>query len=594
MIKKIIITVCVCLFFSLSAFAESFYIKNYNVDIKVDNTKKIHVTETIEAYFEYKSHGILREIPAPNAEISNIKVSEKHKNTQSGETYRIKIGNPDKYITGDHTYEISYDYNFLDNKKNEFYFNIIGTKWYTNINHVKFNVEMPYPFEEEKAGISIGKYGTQGFSEGEGRYIVSDKTVSGETLRVLEPKEGVTIRIELPKGYFVTNIVSKQNLSLLLILLCMFACIATWFIRGRDDRAETIISFYPPEGADVLDVELYYNEEVSPKGVVAMVIELAHKKFIKISDNKDGIVLEKLKEYDGSKEYEKTLIESIFGDKQTITEKQLKRSTTFYKAVKKIISEKNGEREKMFEPEEYNKTPRKIMQYIIGFLGIVLSFVCASYNPFFIWKGLIIIGAAIFAQWFVYLTVCDAKRKNMIIFFINLIILYPAFLFCLAFFEVMDYVYLPASFGYWCLFVSTLSYYHLEKRKKEILSTVGRVEGLKRFIKTAELNKLQMLVEEDPQYFYNILPYAYIFNLTNKWIKKFETLVIPESDWCNGSEFKEKEFIYFLKRMDDLSYPSCDNGGISSSSGGSSFHFSSDGGGGYSGGGGGGGGGSSW
>ena len=275
MFRKLFLTLFVSIFFCLTAFAESFYINNYDVDIKVDNTKKIHVTETIDTNFQYKSHGIIRKIPAPNAEITNIKVdNDKFKTSQAGDKYSIKIGDPDKYLKGEHTYKISYDYIFLDNK-DEFYFNIIGTEWQTDINHVTFRVEMPAPFDSTKTGLSIGKFGTKGFSEGEGKYSVSDKIITGETLRALGHREGVTLRIELPKGYFVYNLASKQNVSYALILLCTLICIIVWYIRGKDEQATPVLSFYPPEGANVLDVELYYNEEVSSKGVVAMIVDLA-------------------------------------------------------------------------------------------------------------------------------------------------------------------------------------------------------------------------------------------------------------------------------------------------------------------------------
>ena len=52
----------------------------------------------------------------------------------------------------------------------------------------------------------------------------------------------------------------------------------------------------------------------------------------------------------------------------------------------------------------------------------------------------------------------------------------------------------------------------------------GRILGFKDFIETAELDKLNTLIEEDPKYFFNIIPYAYVFGLTDKWINKFESI----------------------------------------------------------------------
>ena len=109
----------------------------------------------------------------------------------------------------------------------------------------------------------------------------------------------------------------------------------------------------------------------------------------------------------------------------------------------------------------------------------------------------------------------------------------------------------------------------------------GALQGLKKFIKTAEVSKLQMLADENPQYFYRILPYAYIFNISDKWIKKFESIVKPDMAWSSGTSFNEQEFMYFAKTMHKFSEPSYENGGITYSSGsGGGSHRSSGGGGG--------------
>ena len=43
-----------------------------------------------------------------------------------------------------------------------------------------------------------------------------------------------------------------------------------------------------------------------------------------------------------------------------------------------------------------------------------------------------------------------------------------------------------------------------------------------------------MLVEEDPAYFYNVLPYAYVMGLTKKWIEKFENIVPEPVEWYHS------------------------------------------------------------
>ena len=45
--------------------------------------------------------------------------------------------------------------------------------------------------------------------------------------------------------------------------------------------------------------------------------------------------------------------------------------------------------------------------------------------------------------------------------------------------------------------------------------------GFKEFINTAEKDKLETMFESNPDYFYNILPYAMVLGLSSKWVEAF-------------------------------------------------------------------------
>ena len=89
---------------------------------------------------------------------------------------------------------------------------------------------------------------------------------------------------------------------------------------------------------------------------------------------------------------------------------------------------------------------------------------------------------------------------------------------------------------------------------------------------TAEKDKLESLVEKNPHYFYDILPYTYVLNISKKWIRKFENIKMPEADM---GTFNYNSDVSFHSIFDDVYYPSY----TSHSSGGSSSGCSSCGGG---------------
>ena len=131
-------------------------------------------------------------------------------------------------------------------------------------------------------------------------------------------------------------------------------------------------------------------------------------------------------------------------------------------------------------------------------------------------------------------------------------------------------------------------------KKGEYTRLMGRILGFRDFIRTAELDKLNELVEDDPEYFYHIIPYAYVFGLTNKWIRNFEDIPVVTPDWARTSSGRYDSFDYYMmgRMMSDCN-ASVNNhiviphsgGGSSWSGGGSSGGGSWSGGGGFSGGG---------
>ncbi|MGL6023194.1 MAG: DUF2207 family protein, partial [Cetobacterium sp.] len=63
---------------------------------------------------------------------------------------------------------------------------------------------------------------------------------------------------------------------------------------------------------------------------------------------------------------------------------------------------------------------------------------------------------------------------------------------------------------------------------------LGRVLGFKRFLETAEKNKLELLLKDNPTYFYNILPYTIVLGVSEVWADKFKELVVEPPQWYGG------------------------------------------------------------
>lgn len=76
---------------------------------------------------------------------------------------------------------------------------------------------------------------------------------------------------------------------------------------------------------------------------------------------------------------------------------------------------------------------------------------------------------------------------------------------------------------------------------------LGKIKGFKRFLETAEKSRLEALVNENPEYFYDILPYTYALEVSDVWMKQFEKIDIQAPDWYGGySTFSVNEFNHFI------------------------------------------------
>ena len=74
----------------------------------------------------------------------------------------------------------------------------------------------------------------------------------------------------------------------------------------------------------------------------------------------------------------------------------------------------------------------------------------------------------------------------------------------------------------------------LMKRKNSYGEQIkAKINGFKNYIELAEKNQIEMLVEQNPNYFYDILPYAYVLDVSKKWVEKFENIPVPTNDMGN-------------------------------------------------------------
>ena len=125
--------------------------------------------------------------------------------------------------------------------------------------------------------------------------------------------------------------------------------------------------------------------------------------------------------------------------------------------------------------------------------------------------------------------------------------------------SIMYYI----SFG--CILVN-IFFTIIMGRKTEYGEAIqARVMGFRDFLDTAEKDKLESLVEQNPHYFYDILPYTYVLGISKKWVKKFENIKMPEVDMGSFNYYDGDSSISLISH--DVYYPVYTSSGSSGSSG---------------------------
>ena len=546
---------------------------------------------------------------------------------------RIKIGNPYATVEGNHKYVIKYTYDMGKDPfsgYDEFIFHAFGDYWGTEIKNPKVIVHMPKDISGATVNVFRDKYRADNMNsyvtkEEDGNTIIITNNSDVPIFKSL------TIDIELPEGYFVggswnygwTSVI----ITIIVILLTIYV-IWLWFKHGKDyEKRVPTVEFYAPDDLSSAEVGyVYNNRHVSKKLTISLIIELASKGYLKIDEIKDGrkskiqitktnippvkpsidkeaiprrtIEIQKLKDADDllsdnaanalNHRFKHGDIDQISESTAEIFERYqdelvnggyIKILSDNEKAVN-LAYEKSGydkkiavyDKELAAYNEKLNKLPKKtaLENIVYGNLFstgdvIILSEHTSFYKTF----GQIEKELETSFQNKVHE---DKSRKcKRTAFFIAVVTL---LLSLLSFFRVEDMdpswsILYCISFG--CVIVNIFFAFIMGRKTEYGENISARIKGFREFLVTAEKEKLEALVEKNPNYFYDILPYTYVLNISKKWIKKFENIKMPEADM--GS-FNYSSDVSFHSIFDNVSYPvstsSSSGSGCSSCGGGCS------------------------
>lgn len=567
--KTLLLTSIFLLFIVISPAQAAEEIKSFDVTIELNQDSSFLVTEEINYDFgSAQRHGIYREIPFKYTDgargnfkvrMDEFSVTDENgrpynfKVSTSGRNKKIKIGDADKFVTGQKTYVISYRVKrailFGDNEgKDELYWNVTGNDWDVPVDHASAKVILPtdLPKQEIAASCYQGRFSSN--EQCQKVNILSGSQVYFDQ-NSLSIGEGLTVAVGLPKGILqepsaweaVRNFL-LDNWILGLPLIVFGILFGLWWTRGRDPegRGTVIAQFNPPDDLTPAQVGTVVDETAHKKDISAEIIHLAVNGYLKINQiEKKGFLgikstdysLEKLKEPDTiTLGFQDKIFADLFDGRKTVKLSSLKNKfyRTVNEATKKIYEDVT---EQGYFPKNPNST--RTIYIVVGALMFFPAFFLAGF-----WGAMGVISCVVGAI-------------------------------------------LIIAFG-WAMPVKT---------KKGVLAK-EHILGLKKYLEVAEKDRIEFhnAPEKNPKRFEKLLPYAMVLGVEKQWAEQFKDIYQgQEPSWYHGSPGTTFSAIALTNNL--TNFRSIANSTLTSkpsSSGGAS------GGGGFSGGGFGGGGGGSW
>lgn len=425
-----------------AAAADGERITRYSVTLLVQPSGAIEARETIVYDFgDAQRHGIYRTIPIRTRfddkkdrviDISGLRVTSPdaaptNVNIATGTVEEIRIGDPDRLVTGVHTYVLSYTVTgaltaFADHV--ELVWNAIGADWNVPISDATVDVDVPEAVMNGAcyAGEATSRLGCDRTERDASRLRFGQASLS--------PREGLTVVVGLPTGSvvvpppvlrerwsvdraFARTPATAGGLAAALLVVFGGLGLLVWR-RGRDRRfvgspvdaalgnesgAEQVaplftrdtipVEFEPPDGIRPGQVGTLLDEKANPLDVTATIVDLGARGYLTIAEvpghgvfkRTDWELTKGAARRDALVDYEAMLFDALFAGRETVRVSDLryKFASTLRDVERELYNDLVQRRWYLRRPDNVRFLWRAVGISLVV-LGVVVTAVVASHT----------------------------------------------------------------------------------------------------------------------------------------------------------------------------------------------------------------------
>lgn len=528
----------------------TFYFKEFNVTYDVASDRKISVREEMTVcYTGYYSTGFIRDIPTNGGEmVRNVNVCEVLSGVEKPVVYYVEDYSDDydnTYISaniGDgtiktneiRTYVLTYDYCLTKAQEGEnaLELNIIGPQ---DRRVESFNAKLILPDGFISGTYSAGKVGSDDGGElaavtENGRKVIYLNGVS------LAHNEGVSVMLNFEDGKLTVYSDFTPYLVIIVAACVFLIMLAAKFLFFNKRSLMPVVNFEAPNNMDPLMMGKLIDNTVDTEDITSMIFYWADKGYLKINiENEKNPTLIRIVQQlpESSPAYEKHLFNDLFAGRDTVNPNDVPAS--YYSTIQSVKRVIDGRAKGLYEKTSIAASVAFTAAFaiILALTPLIMGITQIHYTYLLLMPVLFGIVPFpliyFFSRQIVYnrlKTSKQAKSQRIIcVAIIAGVTLIDTFFYALLV-PASVIGTLPKILMLWATCIAAAFAPCLIQRTEKYNAQLNEITGFKKFIELAEKDRLEKMIETDPQFYYHVLPYAQVLGVSDKWEEKFKNIAM--------------------------------------------------------------------
>lgn len=539
-----------------AAGAYDFEFTEFNVtyDIRADRT--MDVTMDLGVHYKgYDSTGFMHDIPVNSGDrVRRVSAYalDRTGGTEHSVTYKVRqefkdfitvdIGDNSKKTGQTQYYRIKYEYAITKPAdKNAIFLNAVGFGSEAPMQNVTVVLNLP-------DGLTGAKY-FSGLKDTESAGVNVKPVGNTVTLKLehLNAKQGVTFQLDFEEGVLTTKTDLTPYWIIIVACVVLALLFALKFLIFNKDGLAPVVNLQAPNDMDPLVMGKLIDNKVHKSDVTSLIYYWANKGYIKIdlkenaahkSENDIELIRIRKSLPEGAPAYQIKMYTNLFATGEIVKISDL--TYKFYGTVENVTREVNAENSRLYSGKSMAVA---VLFALAGALFMALTPIILALTTI---SGKLFIIAPLFmiVPSFVIFALSHTLRSYRLKFKKGkLALCYAGIALLAAAFSLVYVLLLPSYYvetmpkiilcivGFAIIMLSSL----IISRTKKYTEKLNHIMGFREFIVYTEKEKLELMLEKNPEFYYQVLPYAIVLGVSDIWEHKFDAITVAPPSWTTRS-----------------------------------------------------------